>query len=170
MKASLFTTYLGTCYFRTPLQHFFLLLYKTMNQGITKICLLSWLANSALVYEPKCGGGGGGGCGFSANEYISAHGAQINFGDLTPYLTYSCDYSLFSTIYILDFHLKKLSLYSRCGGSTEMRSGRNRRHFSPQETKPNLSLSLYVEFFSMSSRLFLKLISLISFLSLIGYH
>jgi hypothetical protein len=29
-----------------------------------------------------------GGCGVSANEYICAHGAQINFGDLTPYLTY----------------------------------------------------------------------------------
>ncbi len=29
---------------------------------------------------------GGGGCGVSANEYSSAHGAQINFGDLTPYL------------------------------------------------------------------------------------
>jgi hypothetical protein len=24
----------------------------------------------------------------SANEYSCAHGAQINFGDLTPYLTY----------------------------------------------------------------------------------
>jgi hypothetical protein len=32
--------------------------------------------------------GGGGGCGVSANENICAHGAQINFGDLTPYLTY----------------------------------------------------------------------------------
>jgi hypothetical protein len=31
---------------------------------------------------------GGGGCGVSANENICAHGAQINFGDLTPYLTY----------------------------------------------------------------------------------
>jgi len=26
--------------------------------------------------------------GASANEYSCAHGAQINFGDLTPYLTY----------------------------------------------------------------------------------
>jgi hypothetical protein len=24
----------------------------------------------------------------SANKYICSHGAQINFGDLTPYLTY----------------------------------------------------------------------------------
>jgi hypothetical protein len=31
---------------------------------------------------------GGGGCGDSANEYSCAHGAQINFWDLTPYLTY----------------------------------------------------------------------------------
>jgi hypothetical protein len=116
---------------------------------------LSWLTNSALVYEPKCGGGrgcgvsaneysqgdtktcrlslrtnsvlvsytvqgpmrgglgGGGGCRVSANEYNCAHHvtwspnklwrsisifnllvqlytcAQINFGDVTPYLTYS---------------------------------------------------------------------------------
>ncbi len=47
--------------------------------------LVSWLTNSALVYEPKCGGGGRG-CGVSANDYSCAHGALINFGD--PYLTY----------------------------------------------------------------------------------
>ncbi len=29
-----------------------------------------------------------GGCGVSANKYSCAHGAQINFGYLTPYLTY----------------------------------------------------------------------------------
>jgi hypothetical protein len=27
-------------------------------------------------------------CGASANEYSCAHGVQVNFGDLTPYLTY----------------------------------------------------------------------------------
>jgi hypothetical protein len=32
----------------------------------------------------------GGGFGVSANEYSCTHGAQINFGDLTPYLTYGC--------------------------------------------------------------------------------
>jgi hypothetical protein len=31
--------------------------------------------------------GGGGDCEVSANEYSCAQGAQINFGDLTPYLT-----------------------------------------------------------------------------------
>jgi hypothetical protein len=36
------------------------------GQGVTKKCRLSWLTNSALVYEPKCGGGG---CRVSANEY-----------------------------------------------------------------------------------------------------
>ncbi len=29
------------------------------TQGVTKRCRLSWLTNSALVYEPKCGGRGG---------------------------------------------------------------------------------------------------------------
>jgi hypothetical protein len=28
------------------------------------------------------------GCGVSANEYSCAYGAQINFGDGTPYFTY----------------------------------------------------------------------------------
>ncbi len=32
--------------------------------------------------------GEGGGCGVSDNEYSSAHEAQVNFGYLTPYLTY----------------------------------------------------------------------------------
>jgi hypothetical protein len=32
---------------------------------------------------------GTGGCLVSANEYSCAHGAQINFGDLTAYLTYN---------------------------------------------------------------------------------
>ncbi len=32
--------------------------------------------------------GGGEVCRVSVNEYSCAHGAQINFGDLTPFLTY----------------------------------------------------------------------------------
>ena len=32
--------------------------------------------------------GVGEGCGVSANGFSCAHGAQINFGDLIPYLTY----------------------------------------------------------------------------------
>jgi hypothetical protein len=42
---------------------------------------------SFLVYEPKFGGWGVG-CGVSALMYSCARGAQINFGDQTPYLTY----------------------------------------------------------------------------------
>jgi hypothetical protein len=41
--------------------------------------------------SPNAGGGGQGlgrGCGVSVNEHSCAHGTQINFGDLTPYLTY----------------------------------------------------------------------------------
>ncbi len=52
----------------------------------TKRCRLFWLTNSALAYKPKCRGRGG--CGVSDNKYSCAHGAQINFGDLIPYLTY----------------------------------------------------------------------------------
>jgi hypothetical protein len=57
-----------------------------LSQGVTKRCRLSWLTNSALVCEPKRGGGGGS-CVVSANGYgCTVHtGAQINFGDLTPY-------------------------------------------------------------------------------------
>jgi hypothetical protein len=51
--------------------------------GSQRDVFLSWLTNSALIYEPKCAGGGG--CRDSANEYSCAHGVQINLGDLTPY-------------------------------------------------------------------------------------
>ncbi len=55
--------------------------------GVTKRCRLSWLTNSALVYEPKCGGSEGELRGLS--RWVQLYtGAQINFGDLTPYLTY----------------------------------------------------------------------------------
>jgi hypothetical protein len=58
-------------------------------QGVTKRGRLSWLTNSALANA-----GGGEGCGASANEYSCA---QINFGDLTPYLTYASLYILCGT-------------------------------------------------------------------------
>jgi hypothetical protein len=38
------------------------------KQGATNRCRLSWLTNSALVYEPKCGKGGGC-CGVLTNKY-----------------------------------------------------------------------------------------------------
>ncbi len=40
-------------------------------RGVIKRCCLSWLTNSALVYESKCGGMGS--CGVSANEYSCVH-------------------------------------------------------------------------------------------------
>ncbi len=60
--------------FNIPM-NFFSISNIRINQGVTKTCRLSWLTNSALVYEPKRGGGGGGdcGCGVSANVYSSIH-------------------------------------------------------------------------------------------------
>ncbi len=62
-------------------------------QGVTRRCRLSWLISSVL--ESKCGEIGGLWGLSSVNEYccalhITCNGAQINFGDLTPYLTYGC--------------------------------------------------------------------------------
>ncbi len=59
-------------------------------QGVTKRCRLSLLTNSALVYESQCGGweGVAGSQPMSTAVHITWHGAQINFGDLSPYLTY----------------------------------------------------------------------------------
>jgi hypothetical protein len=57
------------------------------DQGVTMRFRLSLLTNSALVYEPKCGGRGG----VAGSQPVSTavHTvAQINFGGLTPCLTY----------------------------------------------------------------------------------
>jgi hypothetical protein len=66
----------------------FIIAFSHCGQGVTKICRLSRMTNSSLVYEPKHGGKGG--WGVSANEDSSAHGAQSILGDLTPYLIYGC--------------------------------------------------------------------------------
>jgi hypothetical protein len=79
---------------------------QLVPQGVTKRFRRSWLTSSALVYEPKWGGEGGGSCGVSANEYSCTHGAQINFGDLIPYLTYvlpsCCEIVLFTFFVVLN--------------------------------------------------------------------
>ncbi len=52
------------------------------------VVYLSW-SIAPLVYEPKYGRGRG--CGSQPMRtavHITWHGAQMNFGDLTPYLTY----------------------------------------------------------------------------------
>ncbi len=46
------------------------LLIIERGDGVTEGCRLSWLTNSALVYEPKCGGEGG---GVPANDYTAVH-------------------------------------------------------------------------------------------------
>ncbi len=54
------------------------------------VVYLGWPIAQRPLYESKCGGMGKG-CGVSAIEtvvHITWHGAQINFGDLTPYLSY----------------------------------------------------------------------------------
>ncbi len=53
--------------------------------GGYKKCRLPWLTNSALVYDPKVWRRGGRGLIQWVQRYT---GAQINFGDLTIYLTY----------------------------------------------------------------------------------
>jgi hypothetical protein len=50
---------------------------------------------------------GGGGCGVSANEQICAHGAQMNFGDLTPYLAMHTVYLAAKAIITGAFSCKK---------------------------------------------------------------
>jgi hypothetical protein len=47
------------------------------GQEVTKRCRLSWLTNSALVYESKCGGTGGS-CGGLSQRVQLFIGAQIN--------------------------------------------------------------------------------------------
>jgi hypothetical protein len=65
--------------------------YTLHIRGVIKRCRLFWLTNRALVFEPKFGEeeGGVAACGDSAKEYSCTHGAQINFGDVTTYLTYA---------------------------------------------------------------------------------
>jgi hypothetical protein len=65
---------------------------KGWNHVITKRCRLSLLTNSALVYEPKCGGRGE---LRGLSQWIQLNtGAQINFEDLTSYLTYGLNLKL----------------------------------------------------------------------------
>ncbi len=83
----------------------------TLYSGGHKKMSSTLLTDSALVHEPKWGGGGGCGCvvsaiGLSQCEYSCAHGAQLNFGDLTPYLTYDPNHLLcLCILYTFYFHL-----------------------------------------------------------------
>ncbi len=64
-----------------------------IEQGVTKRCRLSLRTNSALVIRVQMRGEGGvaGSRPMSTAVHIMWHGAQINFGDLPPYLTYELE-------------------------------------------------------------------------------
>jgi hypothetical protein len=67
------------------------------------------------IWAQTRGSGGGGGL---ANEYSCAHGAQLNFGDLTPYLTHRCD------LYpLLLFLCMNSYIFSRVGSGSGSGSG-----------------------------------------------
>jgi hypothetical protein len=60
----LFFAYWYNCQFRqyisaANMKMFFRVRKEQIMQGVIKRCCLSWLTNSALVYEPKCEGRGG---------------------------------------------------------------------------------------------------------------
>jgi hypothetical protein len=57
-------------------------------QGVTKRRRLSWLTNSALVYEPKFGGKGGVAGSQPMSTFVLCTWSPKNFEDQTPYLTY----------------------------------------------------------------------------------
>ncbi len=52
--------------------------FNLLIQGVTERCRLSWLPNSALVYEPKCGGKGVAGSR-PMSTAVHMETAQINF-------------------------------------------------------------------------------------------
>jgi hypothetical protein len=65
----------------------------SLEHGATKGCL-SLLTTCAIVYEPKCGGGGEM-RGLRLSQLVQQYTrAKINFGDLTPYLTYGLEKNL----------------------------------------------------------------------------
>jgi hypothetical protein len=71
---------------------------------------------------------GGKGCGVSANETAVYTGVQINFGDLTPFLTYALGtkylYIESTTVYVLSSELGLPKPFSRkrvCPPSPEQR-------------------------------------------------
>ncbi len=62
-------------------------MYNTCRQG--DVVIFSWPIG-ALVYEPKMRGEGGVNAWPMSSRVRLYTGAQINFGDLTPYLTFAC--------------------------------------------------------------------------------
>jgi hypothetical protein len=69
---------------------------------------------------------GEGGSKLSANEYNIAHGAQINFGDLAPYLTYV--YSILATLYYGTVKIGWIAEVRSCGPKLTVSCERGRCH------------------------------------------
>ncbi len=66
-------------------------MFLGQRRGVTKRRRLYWLTTSVLVYKRECGGRGGVAESKPMSTAQLYTGAQINFGDLTPYLTYDSD-------------------------------------------------------------------------------
>jgi hypothetical protein len=58
-------------------------MYMGCEQGVTQRCRLSWLTNSALVYEPKCGRGcrGAGSQSISTAVHCTWSPNELELGD-----------------------------------------------------------------------------------------
>ncbi len=106
------------------------------TRGSQRTFRLSLLTNSALLYESKCLGIGGVAVSqpMSTAVHITWHGAQANFWDLTPYLTYgqNCPFHGSTSISLIDFKfydsfLHSLTIY--CNFSVQM--------FKKAQSNPN---------------------------------
>ncbi len=99
-------------------------------------------------------GGGGGGWRFSANEYSCAHGAQINFGDLTQVLpkivVFTTAHSLFFTKW-LTFATEPFGWVTlQCYIKLEILRGRGSASWLEPRTSRSLLESLTSLFFARS--------------------
>ncbi len=65
------------------------------TQGATQRCRLSWLTNTALAYEPKCGGGGEL-PGLSQKMSTAVHMEPTITLEISTYLTYGLAWALLS--------------------------------------------------------------------------
>ncbi len=84
------------------------------SQGVTKRRRLSWLTNSALVYEPKYGEWGGEGVlGSLPIMSAAVHSSPNKLGDLTPYLTYAPSLHFFESQYVNVLHAELVSMNVR---------------------------------------------------------
>ncbi len=102
-------------------------LYKSAipcEQGVTiftKRCGLSWLTNSALVIRVQMRGRDGvaGSQPMSTAVHIMWHGAQKNFWDLPPYLTYAWELQIRRNPYFLGRSLKDRVEKNRANSAVE---------------------------------------------------